>query len=92
MKIETISKDAKVTLKFIGKCSKDLVAQIQEETDLQLRVVERGGGLSFSWNITERVQRSSQIIIQMYLKSELEVSGGAELDTLEVKVTKDLSI
>jgi hypothetical protein len=55
MKIETISKDAKVTLKFIGKCSKDLVAQIQEETDLQLRVVERGGGLSFSWNITERV-------------------------------------
>jgi hypothetical protein len=54
MKIETISKDAKVTLKFIGKCSKDLVTQIQDETDLQLKVVERGGGLRFTWTITER--------------------------------------
>jgi hypothetical protein len=69
-----------------------LVAQIQEEIDLQLDVVESGGGLRFSWNITERDQRWSQIIIQMYFKSELDVSSGTDLDTLEVKVPKDLSI
>jgi hypothetical protein len=68
------------------------VAQIQEETDLQLGVVESGGGFRFSWNITERDQRWSQIIIQMYFKTELEVSSGADLDTLEVKVPKDLLI
>jgi hypothetical protein len=48
--------------------------------------------LRFSWNITERDQRRSQIIIQMYFKSELDVSGDADLDTLEVKVTKDVLI
>jgi hypothetical protein len=48
--------------------------------------------LRFSWNITERDQRRSQIIIQMYFKSELNVSGGADLDALEIKVPKDLSI
>ena len=69
-----------------------MVAQIQEEIDLQLGVVESGGGLRFSWNITERDQRWSQIIIQMYFKTELEVSRSADLDTLEVKVPKDLSI
>ena len=69
-----------------------MVAQIQEEIDLQLDVVESGGGLRFSWNITERDQRWSQIIIQMYFKSELDVSSGTDLDTLEVKVPKDLSI
>ena len=68
------------------------MAQIQEEIDLQLDVVESGGGLRFSWNITERDQRWSQIIIQMYFKSELDVSSGTDLDTLEVKVPKDLSI
>lgn len=69
-----------------------MVAQIQEETDLQLGVVESGAGFRFSWNITERDQRWSQIIIQMYFKTELEVSSGADLDTLEVKVPKDLLI
>ena len=68
------------------------MAQIQEETDLQLKVVESGAGLRFSWNITERDQRWSQIIIQIYFKTELEVSSGADLYTLEVKVPKDLLI
>jgi hypothetical protein len=48
--------------------------------------------LRFSWNITERDQRRSQIIIQMYFNCELNVSGGADVDALEVKVPKDLSI
>ncbi len=90
MKIETISKDAKVTLKFIGKCSKDMVLKI-EEADLQLRVFERDG-LKFIWNITERDQKRSQLIIQMYFISELDVSNDSDLDALEVKVPKDLPI
>ena len=54
-------------------------------------MLERAG-LRFEWNITQRDQDRNQVIIQMYFKSDLDVSSDADLDTLEVRVPSDLSI
>ena len=48
--------------------------------------------MRFGWNITQRDQNRSQVIIQMFFKSDLDVSGGTDLDSLEVRVPEDLSI
>ena len=57
----------------------------------QLRVIGKDG-LKFAWNITQRDQNRSQIDIQMYFKSDLDVSSDADIDTLEVKVPQDVTI
>jgi hypothetical protein len=88
MKIETISKDALVTLKFFGKCSRDVALKIDQ---FQLKVIGKEE-LKFDWNITKRYQNRSLIDIQMYFKSDLDVSSGANIDTLEVKVAQDFTI
>ena len=54
-------------------------------------MVDRAG-MRFRWNITQRDQNRSQVIIQMFFKSDLDVSSGTDLDTMEVKVPSDLSI
>ena len=58
---------------------------------LQLTVVGKEE-LKFGWNITQRDQNQSQIDIQMYFKSELDVSSDADIDTLEVLVPQDVTI
>jgi hypothetical protein len=88
MKIETISKDAKVSLKFFGKCSREVVLKIDQ---LELRVLGKEG-LKFAWNITQRDQNRSQIDIQMTFKGDFDVSSDADIDTLEVRIPQDVTI
>jgi hypothetical protein len=57
----------------------------------QLRVIGKEG-LKFGWNITQRDRNMSQIYIQMYFNSELDLSSDADIDTLEVMALQDVTI
>ena len=58
---------------------------------VQLRIIGKEG-LTFGWNITLKDQNRSRIDIQMYFKSDLDVSSDADIDTLEVKIPQDITI